>query len=76
MTEYLGKVVALYESGQNLMWSTGGFSINNTHTQRTLAISPSSTTCFDNGGNISAVKTYTLGNSNRVNCGLSFRFIN
>jgi prepilin-type N-terminal cleavage/methylation domain-containing protein len=74
-----GKVMAMGLAGgsgprwlggsTHLIWSWGGPAPG-------TATPPSSTTCYDNANNGSAVMTYSVGQSNGtgINCGLSFRF--
>jgi hypothetical protein len=72
-----GRVQAIAVNGAGLEWAQG---INNGASPGQSA-SPTTMTCYDNGGSSSNSMLYSLGtynsaynNSNKVNCWLSFQF--
>ena len=63
----IGNVIALYVNG-NPAWAGTA--------SGTTAVSPSGTTCYDNGGNVANAVVYSVSQNggSKINCALSFRF--
>jgi prepilin-type N-terminal cleavage/methylation domain-containing protein len=70
-----GRVTSMHITGAGSQWAIGGGN-NNAVNAPGIAASPSSFTCYDNGGNASSPMQYSLSynNGNGVNCALSFQF--
>jgi prepilin-type N-terminal cleavage/methylation domain-containing protein len=78
-----GRVITLYVNGSGPLWSFTGRILGGNpgdgsqgFENGTGALAASSSTCYDNGGNINAPMTYSLAvnDGTGINCGLSFQF--
>jgi hypothetical protein len=69
-----GRVQAWIINGSNVTWVGAGFA-SPWSGAYTTATSPTSSTCFDNGG-VAGQQQYSLSQNNGagINCALSFRF--
>lgn len=67
-----GNVLAAYAGGNNWIWCNGG---QNIAPPTSSTISPSASTCFDNGGNASNTMKYSVqySNGSNVACALTFK---
>jgi prepilin-type N-terminal cleavage/methylation domain-containing protein len=63
-----GRITAQYGGG--LIWATPS-----ANSERIVSVSPSPTTCYDDGGNTATTPTYSVAVNGGagINCGLSFR---
>jgi len=71
-----GRVLAQFAGTNNQFWASGTTSSATYGTAPGTAATPSSTTCYDNGGNASNLMQYSItqNNGTGANCALTFQF--